>query len=68
MKCGLGIDTPVGNKLYKAMIENSLDDFIFEIIEECNISDLNEKEKYYIDLFQSYDYGFNSNRGINNGK
>ena len=68
MKCGLGIDTPVGNKLYKAMIENSLDDFIFEIIEECNISDLNEKEKYYIDLFQSYDYGFNSNRGINSGK
>ena len=68
MKCGLGIDTPAGNKLYKAMIENSLDDFIFEMIEECNISDLNEKEKYYIDLFQSYDYGFNSNRGINNGK
>lgn len=68
MKCGLGIDTPTGNKLYKAMIENSLDDFIFEMIEECNISDLNEKEKYYIDLFQSYDYGFNSNRGINNGK
>ena len=64
MKCGLGIDTPVGNKLYKAMLETSLDDFIFEIVEECKDDVLNEKEKYYIDLFQSYDYGFNSNRGI----
>ena len=64
MKCGLGIDTPAGNKLYKAMLETSLDDFIFEIVEECKDDVLNEKEKYYIDLFQSYDYGFNSNRGI----
>ena len=64
MKCGLGIDTPAGNKLYKAMLETSLDDFIFEIVEECKDDVLNEKEKYYIDLFQSYDYGFNSNRGV----
>ena len=68
MKCGLGIDTPAGNKLYKAMLDSSIEDFTFELIEECNEKDLDEKEKYFISLYQSYDYGFNSNRGNTNGK
>lgn len=68
MKCGLGIDTPVGNKLYKAMLDSSIEDFTFELIEECDEKDLDEKEKYFISLYQSYDYGFNSNRGNINGK
>ena len=68
MKCGLGIDTPAGNKLYKAMLDSSIEDFTFELIEECDEKDLDEKEKYFISLYQSYDYGFNSNRGNINGK
>ncbi len=68
MKCGLGIDTPAGNKLYKAMLDSSIEDFTFELIEECDEKDLDEKEKYFISLYQSYDYGFNSNRGNTNGK
>lgn len=67
MKCGLGIDTPSGNKLYQAMLNSSIEDFTFELIEECEPSTLNEKEKYFISLYQSYDYGFNSNRGNNGG-
>ena len=63
-KCGLGIDTPQGNKLYQAMIQYGLWNFSFEILEECPKQDLDEKEKYYIQLYQSYDYGFNSNKGI----
>ena len=63
-KCGLGIDTPQGNKLYQAMIQYGLWNFSFEILEECPRQDLDEKEKYYIQLYQSYDYGFNSNKGI----
>lgn len=66
MKCGLGIDTPNGNKLYQAMLASSIEDFTFELIEECESSALNEKEKYFISLYQSYDYGFNSNRGNSN--
>lgn len=68
MKCGLGIDTPAGNKLYKAMLDSSIEDFTFELVEECDEKDLDEKEKYFISLYQSYDYGFNSNRGNTNGK
>ena len=66
MKCGLGIDTPSGNKLYQAMLNSSIEDFTFELIEECNENDLDEKERYFIELYEAYDYGFNSNRGNKN--
>ena len=63
-KAGLGIDTPANNKLYKSMMEDGLESFSFEVLEECNRSELNEKEKFYIELYQSDIYGFNSNAGI----
>lgn len=63
-KCGLGIDAPSSNKLYKAMQEQGLENFTFEILEECNAIDLNEKERFYIDLYKSYEYGYNGNKGI----
>lgn len=63
-KCGLGIDTPASNKLYQSMIKDGLWNFSFELLEECPRTELNEKEKYYIQLYQSYEYGFNSNSGI----
>ena len=62
-KCGLGIDTPPGNKLYKAMQEYGLNNFTFELIEECNQSELNEKEKYFIELYQANTFGYNSTGG-----
>ena len=63
-KCGLGIDTPANNNLYKAMLQDGLWNFSFEVLEECSKEELNEKEKYYIQLYQSYEYGYNSNTGI----
>ena len=62
-KCGLGIDTPAGNLLYKAMIADGLWNFSFEVLEECSKEDLNEKERYYIQLYQSKEYGYNSTAG-----
>ena len=62
-KCGLGIDTPQSNKLYQAMIENGLWNFSFEILEECSREELNNKEKYYIQLYQSKEYGYNAQKG-----
>ena len=66
MKCGLGIDTPANNKLYQAMYKEGIDNFTFEMLEECATADLNEKEAFYINLYNSYDYGYNSNKGIRN--
>lgn len=63
-KCGLGIDTPAGNKLYQAMQDYGIWNFSWELLEECSREDLNEKEKYYINLYDSYSYGYNSNKGI----
>lgn len=62
-KCGLGIDTPPGNKLYKAMQEYGLNNFTFELIEECDKAELNEKEKYFIELYQAKEFGYNSVEG-----
>ena len=50
------------------MLDSSIEDFTFELIEECCAKDLDEKEQYFISLYQSYDYGFNSNRGNSNGR
>lgn len=68
IKHGLGIDTPANNKLYNAMQQSGIENFSFEILEECSEQQLNEKEKFYIDLYQTYDYGFNSNKGIGKNK
>ena len=62
-KCGLGIDTPPGNKLYKAIQEYGLENFTFELLAECNQNELNEKEKYFIELYQADTFGYNSTGG-----
>ena len=62
-KCGLGIDTPAGNKLYKAMQEFGIWNFSWEVLEICPRDQLNEKEKYYIDLYDSKNFGYNSTLG-----
>ena len=62
-KCGLGIDTPASNKLYKAMQEDGLHNFSWELLQACDRDELDEKEKYYIELYQSKEYGYNSTAG-----
>lgn len=62
-KCGLGIDTPVGNKLYAAMIEEGIWNFSWELLESCERALLDEKEKYYIGVYQASEFGYNSNKG-----
>lgn len=64
VKCSLGIDTPVTSQLYQFTREKGIDNFTFEILEKCPIAELNEKEKFYIDLYQTYDYGLNANKGV----
>ena len=62
-KCGLGIDTPADNKLYKDMMSEGIWNFSWELLEECSKDKLNEKEKFYIELYQAKDYGYNSTKG-----
>jgi hypothetical protein len=63
VKCGLGIEASATNKLYKSMQEHGVWSFSFELMEECSRNQLNEKEKFWIELYQSDKFGFNSTKG-----
>ncbi len=62
IKCGLGIDTP-SNMLYKAMLKDGVENFTFEVIEECDRCQLNDRETYYIDFYRSQEHGYNMSKG-----
>lgn len=51
------------NKLYLEMRKYSPSNFTFEILEEIPRSQLDEREKYWIDFYQVKEYGLNSQRG-----
>ena len=61
-KCGLGIDTP-SNMLYTAMLKDGVENFTFEVLEECERGQLNDREKYYIDFYRAQEHGYNMSRG-----
>ena len=61
-KCGLGIDTP-SNMLYAAMMKDGVENFTFEVLEECERSSLNEREKYYISFYRAQEHGYNMSKG-----
>lgn len=46
-------------KIYKAMREFGVENFKFETIEICENDQLDEKEKYYIQLYDSKNNGYN---------
>lgn len=62
IKCGLGIDTP-SNMLYTAMMKDGVENFTFEVLEECGRGELNDREKYYINFYRAQEYGYNMNKG-----
>lgn len=62
-KCGLGIDAPATNKLYKAMQEDGVWNFSFELMEKCSREELNEKERLWIEMYQTDKFGYNSTKG-----
>jgi group I intron endonuclease len=55
----------INTHLQKAVDKYGLDNFIFEVIEKCPISLLDEKEVYWIEKLKSADrqYGYNSSLG-----
>lgn len=66
-KAGLGaVEASVSNKLYAAMRQDGIENFAFELLEECTREQLNEKEKYYIELYNADEVGYNSQKGNKN--
>ena len=63
IKRGVGADTPTRNKLYPAMREIGPENFTFEVIEECERSLLDSREKYWTDYFKAQEYGYSIRKG-----
>ena len=58
IKRGVGAETPTRNKLYPAMMSFGIENFTFEIIEECERSLLNNREDYWQEYFHAKDFGY----------
>lgn len=58
IKRGLGAETPTKNKLYPAMAEFGVENFTFEIIEECDKAKLNDREDYWQKYFKAKEFGY----------
>lgn len=54
--------------LYRAMRKYGIENFTFDVIEECDINSLNDREIYWINYYDSYNNGYNSTNGGDNGK
>lgn len=58
IKRGLGADTPTRNKLYPIMSAVGVENFSFEIIEECEKDKLNEREDFWQEFFKAKEFGY----------
>ena len=58
IKRGIGAETPTKNKLYPAMLKDGVENFTFELIEECDRSLLNDREDYWQEYFKAKEFGY----------
>lgn len=55
------------SSIHQAIMDEGLDNFTFEVLEECPQSKLNEREKYWISYYDSFLNGYNRSRGGETG-
>lgn len=58
IKRGVGAEAPTRNKLYPAMLQHGVENFTFEIVEECSRDMLNSREDYWQDYFGAKEFGY----------
>ena len=63
IKRGIGADPATQNKLYPAMLEQGVENFTFELLEECPGEQLTEREKFYTDFYKAQEYGYSIKKG-----
>ena len=66
-KSALGVGTLASSTLHRLMAQDGPENFSFEVIEEVDKDKLKEKESFYIDFYDSKNYGMNSISGVKNG-
>lgn len=63
IKGSLGIQTIADQRIHHAMDERGVQNWYFEVLEECDKTKLNTAEKYWIQFYHSNDLGFNMTKG-----
>ena len=58
IKRGLGAEAPTKNKLYPAMKTFGVENFTFEVVEECSKAELNDKEDYWQNYYKAKEFGY----------
>lgn len=62
-RSALGIGTLASSTLHRKMVEDGPEHFLWSILEEVPKDKLRERESYYIDFYDSKNYGLNSISG-----
>ena len=68
VKSSLGVATLASSQLHRIMAIDGPENFTFEILEKVEKDKLKERESYYIDFYDSKNYGLNTVRGKNEFK
>lgn len=58
-KTAIGLDGMVRTKIHSAMKEYGIDNFSFEVLEKCTKEIYSEREKYWINFYETNVYGYN---------
>ena len=60
VKRGLGCEEQTNNRLHDALKKEGIENFTFQVVEICNEKILTERERFYINFYDSKNWGYNS--------
>lgn len=63
LKSAVGISNIAQQGVHEAMSNEGIQHFTFHLIDECERAKLNDREKYWIEFYQSNEWGYNRTRG-----
>ena len=66
VKTALGVGNLASSQLHRVMAADGCENFTFEVLEEVPKDKLRERESFYIDFYDSKNYGLNSVTGDKN--
>lgn len=59
IRTAIGLDGVARTKIHSAMKEYGIDNFSFEVLEKCTKEIYSEREKYWINFYETNIYGYN---------
>lgn len=63
IKGTLGLQSIADQKIHREMADTGIQNWTFELLDQCDKTELTDREKFYIRLYKSNEYGFNQRIG-----